>query len=389
MNQRIYPELKDEIRQFGVGDWNECFHCGQCTATCKLSRDGALFPRRAIRQMQMGMKDSLAGNIDPWLCYYCGDCSETCPRDANPAALMMTLRKYLTTVYDWTGISRLLYKYKTVEIIALILLAALVAFLYVKFATYPGQDTEAFLGSDGGVLINEIAHWRGIHIGDWAMAGLLAFLLITNIIHMWYKVIWKDKHHHVPLRAYFSSAIDLVVHFFTQKRFAGCDGKKTYWFIHVFLMLSYVVLFALIVFFLEWFQTDIVHPFWHPQRLLGYIATIGLIGGVVWFAQQRIKKATLKSQFSDFTDWLFLILLFLTAVSGILLHFFRIAGMPVAVYYTYLAHLIILVPMLMIEVPFSKWSHLAYRPFAIYFEKLKKAAVEVKKTKYPKTAVAA
>jgi hypothetical protein len=30
--------------------------------------------------------------------------------------------------------------------------------------------------------------------------------------------------------------------------------------------------------------------------------------------------------------------------------------------------------MIIIEVPFSKWSHLAYRPFAIYFYRLKKKA---------------
>jgi hypothetical protein len=33
------------------------------------------------------------------------------------------------------------------------------------------------------------------------------------------------------------------------------------------------------------------------------------------------------------------------------------------------------VPMILIEVPFSKWSHLAYRPFAVYFTQLKKNAV--------------
>jgi ferredoxin len=389
MNQRIHPELKEDIQHFNPEEWNECFHCGQCTANCSLSRDGALFPRRAIRQMQMGMKESLAGNIDPWLCYYCGDCTESCPRDANPAALMMTLRKYLTTVYDWTGISRLIHRYKSLEIIAIILLALMVLILYLKFATFPGDNPQSFIGNDGGVLINRIADAKGVHIADWIMAGFLAILLFTNIINMWYKVIWKDKTLHVPLTAYFTSIYDLFVHFVTQKRFKECDNLNQYWLLHLFLMLSYVVLFAMIVFFLEWFQTDTVHPIWHPQRLLGYIATIGLIGGVIYFLYRRIKKTGIQSQYSDFTDWLFLLLLLLTSLSGILLHFFRIWGMPVAVYITYLVHLMILVPMLMIEVPFSKWSHLAYRPFAIYFEKLRKAAVVVKKPKYSKTALAA
>ena len=34
----------------------------------------------------------------------------------------------------------------------------------------------------------------------------------------------------------------------------------------------------------------------------------------------------------------------------------------------------ILIPMLVVEVPFSKWSHLAYRPMAIYFANLKEKA---------------
>jgi hypothetical protein len=37
--------------------------------------------------------------------------------------------------------------------------------------------------------------------------------------------------------------------------------------------------------------------------------------------------------------------------------------------------------MLVVEVPFSKWSHLAYRPFAIYFAHLKRAAKAYRKEK--------
>jgi hypothetical protein len=90
----------------------------------------------------------------------------------------------------------------------------------------------------------------------------------------------------------------------------------------------------------------------------------------------RIRKSDAKFKFSHVSDWLFIIMLFLTVSSGILVHFFRINGLPQATYYTYVAHLAILVPMIMIEVPFSKWSHLAYRPFAIYFASLKKEALK-------------
>jgi quinone-modifying oxidoreductase subunit QmoC len=47
---------------------------------------------------------------------------------------------------------------------------------------------------------------------------------------------------------------------------------------------------------------------------------------------------------------------------------------------TYVAHLMGVVPMLGLEVPFSKWSHLAYRPLAIYFAELQRAAHEAVQT---------
>jgi quinone-modifying oxidoreductase subunit QmoC len=41
----------------------------------------------------------------------------------------------------------------------------------------------------------------------------------------------------------------------------------------------------------------------------------------------------------------------------------------------YIIHMAVLVPMLAVEVPFSKWSHLAYRPFAVYFSELRKSTM--------------
>jgi heterodisulfide reductase subunit C/quinone-modifying oxidoreductase subunit QmoC len=108
--------------------------------------------------------------------------------------------------------------------------------------------------------------------------------------------------------------------------------------------------------------------------LLGYYATFGLLLGLTIILINRIRKSDEKFKFSHLSDWLFIIMLMATVITGIMVHFFRIGGMPWATYYTYIIHLAILVPMLVIEVPFSKWSHLAYRPFAVYFSSLKKSA---------------
>jgi quinone-modifying oxidoreductase subunit QmoC len=80
-------------------------------------------------------------------------------------------------------------------------------------------------------------------------------------------------------------------------------------------------------------------------------------------------------RFSHTSDWMFPILLLLTALTGILLHTFRYLGWPLPTYYAYVVHLAIAAPMLILEVPFGKWAHLAYRPFAVYFQTVKEKAL--------------
>ena len=70
--------------------------------------------------------------------------------------------------------------------------------------------------------------------------------------------------------------------------------------------------------------------------------------------------------------------MFLTTLTGILMHAFRLGGLPLATYYIYVVHLAIAVPMLVVEVPFGKWSHLMYRTLALYLKAVKESAVEVK-----------
>jgi hypothetical protein len=79
------------------------------------------------------------------------------------------------------------------------------------------------------------------------------------------------------------------------------------------------------------------------------------------------------------SDWLFPILLLLTAVTGIAVHIFRYNEMPLPTYYTYAIHMAVAVPMLVVEVPFGKWSHLVYRPLAVYFQSIKDKAIQLQK----------
>lgn len=396
MSIRIDPNLKKELVKFGINEWNDCFHCGNCTAICPLTENNFQFPRKSIRQMQMGLKSKITSNVDPWLCYYCGECTETCPRDANPGELMMTLRRYLTSVYDWTGLSKKFYTSKFWEFTAIFLIAIIVIALFAYFLP-PAADlfsnSSAYINQQGGVMINSLVTGISperfvflIEMGDWTMALIVAGLLISNIFNMYIKVIIKDKTISVPFQSYFIEAWKLLFNFVSQAKFSKCDNKS-YWIGHLLLMTGYSIMFAVIVVLLPKFQIEEIKPWYNWQRLLGYYATIGILFFLVVATIGRIQKKELKFKFSHPSDWLFIVMLGLTTITGILVHFFRIWGLPVATYYMYVLHLAVLVPMVMVEVPFSKWSHLAYRPFAIYFAALKKSAIKRNlKTKFAAAA---
>jgi len=366
--KRVNPNMIKDLKKFGVGDWNACFHCGNCTAMCPLTEEGFLFPRKGIRAMQMGLKDKLGGYVEPWLCYYCGECSETCPRDANPGELMMSLRRFLTSIYDWTGISGKLYKSKAMHIAVMVVLFFAIMASFFIFADF------SIPAENGVVKINEFAPAGFIHLADTIFLGFIGFFLLTNIFNMYYKVIIKDKSVKIPIWLYIKEIGAAFVNFLTQLKFSKCDRKKTYWFSHWLIMSSYIIMFVFIIVFLEWFQTDTVHPISHPQRWLGYYVTFGLIFATVYYFIGRIKKKEEIFKFSHHSDWIFIFLLFMIALTGIFIHIFRLSGMAQATYFMYALHLAFEVPMVVTFVAFSKWSHIAYRPFAIYFSNLKKSA---------------
>ncbi len=370
MSNRMDPNLLIDLKRYGekgAVNIEACFNCGNCTAICPLTSDDHPFPRNTIRLMQLGLKDQLLQTSDPWLCYYCGECTETCPRGAEPAEAQMALRRWLTAEYDWTGLARKFYTSEVWEIGSIILVGVLIALAFVFFHGPIVTDR---------VELNTFAPVDIIHIGDWIMALLLLFFLLTNALRMHYFVMRRDAKTKVPLAAYASELWNLPYHFATQKRWATCEERPS-WIVHLLLVSGYVLMLIIIVFFLPWFQTDNIYPIYHPQRWLGYYATIVLLYGAGRALWGRLQKARQMHRFSHASDWVFPILLFTVTLTGILVHIFRYAGLPLATYYTYVIHLALLVPMLVLEVPFGKWSHLAYRPLAIYFDAVKVKAREM------------
>jgi ferredoxin len=364
---RLSPRLALELQELGATKLARCYNCGTCTAICPVTEEGIEFPRSLIRYAILGAEDRLLSSARPWLCYYCGDCSKECPRDADPAEFMMALRRYLTSRYDWTGFSSLLYLSKKAELTAIILMASITG-LFIYFF-------------HGPLVLNrtELATFAPLDIvetGGLAIFAILALLLSTNIFRM-YRFIMNtgDEKRRISIKTYTIELMKtLPIHFFTQKTIGDCShgsSDRKYWFYHLIFFCGYVTSFILFMFLLRYTQTNMPFLFFNPLSIVGLAATGTLLfaAGVVIYG--RIKKTRPVWKYSHPTDWMFIMLLLLTVATGIFTGVFRSLGIPLATYLTYSLHLMVVTPFLILEVPFAKWSHLAYRPLAIYFARLR------------------
>jgi ferredoxin len=178
----------------------------------------------------------------------------------------------------------------------------------------------------------------------------------------------------VPFWLYITEAKAFVINFVTQKRWRQCGEDRSRWFKHFLLVTGYMTMMTLVIVCIRWFQVD--DSSWHFTSIFGYYATGVLLAITVEMFRSRLKKEESIHRFSEFSDWLFLILLFFTTLTGIMMHALRLAGWPMGTYVMYVIHLAIAVPMLVIEVPFGKWSHLFYRPLAIFLATVKEKALK-------------
>jgi Fe-S oxidoreductase len=362
MNNQVDSELYREVAKFGARDMEICMQCGICSASCPLSSGPNPFPRKVYRYLQLGLKDKLLKSPVPWLCYYCGDCNKDCPRGAEPAETMMATRRWLTAQYDWTGLAKRLYLSEAWEIGAIGAVALGVILLFVFFHGPVITDR---------VAVNSFAPVLWIEIGDLVMAAVLSTFLLSNAFRM-YRFIMSDIK--VPLWLYITEAKSFVLHFATQKRWRKCSEDRSRWLKHFTLVSGYLTMMTLVIVCIRWFQVD--DSSWHFTSIFGYYATAVLLIITVEMFRSRLKKQEAIHRYSELSDWLFLILLFFTTLTGIMMHIVRLAGWPMGTYVMYVIHLAVAVPMLVVEVPFGKWSHLFYRPLAVFLTTVREKAAK-------------
>ena len=374
MSIRVDPMFIDVLDRFGAEDVQLCYQCGDCSTVCPHADEVYKFPRKSMRLLQMGLSRKIETTLEPWLCYYCGQCSTQCPREADPGETMMSLRRWLISRYDFTGIASQFFKSRIIEVFAVLAVALLTGIFLVYFG-FSGGSIHIYDG-DGAFLPSTF-----IHKFDLTVGALLAVFLVLNAIHMWYLVMIKGSPFSIPWWLYLTELYQLPWHFFTQKRYSECERKQKHpffmpWFIHLGLMLGYVTMLVLVMAFIEQLQSG--PEIQWSVHIFGYLATIGLITGTIYFIRNRLKRNYVQYKKSHGTDWVFVILLFIIVLTGIAQHVFHRTGLFELANITYVIHLMCVVPWLL-RMPFSKWAHMIYRPLAMYFAAIRRDALALQK----------
>lgn len=351
---KVNPKFGKELRKFGAFDFNACYNCGTCTAVCSLSTEDTSFPRELVRMCTVGLEEDVKTSLKPWECYYCGECTANCPKEADPGELMMSLRRWLTSKYDWTGLSGIFYKYLPAMIIGMLAIFAGV----IAFSASTGWNIEQML-----------------HIGHifefTAIGTVFLVIFVPNLSRMWYYTILKPKIK-ASVKDYIIAIKDLFYHMFTQKRADECEDNHFRWFEHFILVLSYLsLLFTTVV--LNWFHTSSLFVI-----ILGYVESAFIAIITVDFVKDRVKKTKALSKKSQPSDWFFVIWLLLMGASAFGVRLFIDLGILETNLWMYVIHLTILAQWALLIVPFGKWTHFLYRSFAMYFAKIKELSVAKK-----------
>ncbi len=362
------PTLLSDIRRYGKFDTSGCYQCGSCTLSCDLAEDCVTFPRKSIRYALLGLRQSLVRSIDPWVCHDCGDCSLACPRQAEPRISMITLRRFLTAQYEWTGLGARLLRSQAWYIGSLLFAAALTFLLilgyhlwYVKIGTRDLVTTPMGLEH----MFPIMAYYTA------AVVLVPLLLLLSRIVHVWRLTLTEEERANIPLSAYLAESWIYWYQSVTHSLMRKCPDRKR-WLGHWMMAFAVVLMLSIKVFALRWFQTDAIYRFYYPQRWIGYLAAAFILFGIgdILLGRFKAKKEIYKE--TRWQDLGFPVLLIFTVLTGLLAHIFRYVGFGLTCHFLYAAHVIVATPMLLVEMSFGKWSHMVYRPLALYFLAVRK-----------------
>lgn len=342
-----------------------------------------MFPRKLIRLAQVGLTDDLVGSKELWTCYGCGLCTDRCPQEADPGEFMGTARRYAIAHYDKSGIARVLY---TRPVIGGAIVIGAGAFFALFFAAIRGEQSERSLALFDFIPYSVI-HTTGIVLMVIvALFSLLGVGLLARDLARKDGVTRSDLFGSVDAWKRTGRALwySLGIESLGQKRYRqDCEDDapieplyRRRWLIHALtiwgflgLLLATTLDYGMDLLGIKATGTPV--PIWYPVRLLGTVAGLALMYGVTWFMIRRWQAQQCNDR-SKPSDWLFLVLLWFSGLTGFLIEVaLYVEPVPAWGYWVFLVHVAVAME-LVLFLPFTKFAHAMYRPVSLFFYGLAK-----------------
>ena len=342
-----------------------CMQCGACTAACSLSEANNVFPRKQMIMAAWGMKDRLMADPNIWTCHQCGDCTSTCPRGVKPAEILAALRLRQISHYSKPGfVSRWMQDIRFLPLVVLFP-AIMITLILILAGTFSPLD---FSMPEGPVNYGKFFPHGWLN-GSFTLLFILSAIVGIRGMRSYWKNMKRlqEAKQAVPMFTFkkiwqvFRSILD-------HRDFNRCQENKSRSLAHLFvfwgfILLLFVTFFAILSTIFFEYPLDFVNPI----KIAGNLGALLLLGGSSLMILHRLRKKN--SLESRYADWFFLLSFWLLTLSGLLVEGARFHEWSSA-YYLYFGHLV-LVWIIILYFPYTKFAHFFFRTTALLFLKQK------------------
>jgi quinone-modifying oxidoreductase subunit QmoC len=364
----VEPDLQfiKEIKAYGGETLKKCFQCATCSVVCNLSPEERPFPRKEMIWSQWGLRDKLAHDPDVWLCHQCSDCSKYCPRGAKPGDVLAALRHIFVLrnafprfVARMVGDPKFLPVVFAIPVILLLLLMSASGTLHLP---------------EGEIIYRKfIPQWPVVDVLFPLTALWAVVCSVVGVRRLWAGFRGNFPPEKVPenlsssdffLRQTLPTILDILKH----NKFKECVVNRARYLAHLNILWGFILLAittACVAAGVYIFGQQTPYSLGNPIKWIGNIGAIILIVGASLAVRHRLSGDKDVGKTTYF-DWLFLLVVLFTGITGLLTEVLRLADIPGVAYPLYFTHLTF-VWFLFAYLPFSKFAHLLYRTTALVY----------------------
>ena len=343
-----------------------CLQCGVCTASCDLTDEGSLFPRRQLTLVRLGLEGWAAAEPGIWKCYSCGDCTLRCPSGAKPAGIMRDLRQLAIEHFAYpAAVARALGRPRTYLALYLVVAAFLAALVAASGSFVPGRGPIDY----AGMLPNPVL------IPVFCLLTVLPLAVASVGVARAWRAWCGTRLRAATKKRLWAAHNKVVPELVAQRKMSRCGHSQARSWAHraVITSLAGLLVASGVMAFLVGAGKSYPLPMTDPLKVLSNVFAGLLIGGTVYFFCLRYADRK-RGERANFFDWAFLVNVFLAGVTGVLTEVMRVADVRAAAYPALFVHLVVVL-VLILSLPYTKLAHAAYRVVALTAEEYQAMAM--------------